>query len=283
MSHDLAAETAVVRDAEQPSLYRSRITDDWSYLSPSGGVLMTVALRAIAAEIGDDSYQPLSATALFCAVVPSGALRTQVTLLRRGKAAIQARAALSHEGAAELGLEVVATFARSREVFDVMGATMPDVPLPAEAHEFREQSRRPGGGGYPFFDGVEMRLARGERWWEPGFVGGEARFARWMRYIVPQRTASGRLDPLALPPLADTMPPALVQKLGPTAPWFVAPSFDLTVHFLDPTERDYLLVSAYCRRARAGSATAEVEIWDDEGRLVAFATQTMMLRVPRIG
>ena len=31
-------------------------------------------------------------------------------------------------------------------------------------------------------------------------------------------------------------------------------------------------------RARGGYASADCEIWDDQGQLVAFATQTMILR-----
>ena len=43
----------------------------------------------------------------------------------------------------------------------------------------------------------------------------------------------GRLDPLALIVLADTMPGAVGEKVGRNdRPWF-APSVDLTVHVLD--------------------------------------------------
>jgi hypothetical protein len=69
---------------------------------------------------------------------------------------------------------------------------------------------------------------------------------RWFRYLVPQATADGRLDPLALPPIADTIPPALFQKLGPDGPPFHAPSLDLTVHFLEDTTA--VLVVATNRR-----------------------------------
>jgi hypothetical protein len=61
--------------------------------------------------------------------------------------------------------------------------------------------------------------------WAPG----PARIARWFRYRVPQ-LPDGRFDPLAIPPIADTMPPALIQKLA-GAPALLAPSLDLTVHF----------------------------------------------------
>jgi acyl-CoA thioesterase len=74
------------------------------------------------------------------------------------------------------------------------------------------------------------------------------------------------------------MPPALIQKLGPNHPPFFAPSLDLTVHFLEPTTSQWLLTSVHARWARAGYASADVEIWDDQRRLIAFATQTMLIR-----
>lgn len=282
MPTDLGRDTAVSPVAGEPGHFVAELPDAWSYFHPSGGVLLTLALRAAAATLGDATLRPVSATALFCSAVPAGRVSLRVTTLRRGNATAQLRIALFHGASGELGLEVSTTFARERQVFDVRGATPPKVPGPEHAPTFVEKSRRPGGGSYPFFEQVEMRLAEGKLWWEPDFAPGPARFARWMRYLVPQLGADGLLDPLALPPLVDTMPPALAQALDRDAPWFVAPSLDLTVHFLDPTPRPWLLVAAYLRRARAGYASAEAELWDDEGRLVAYGTQTMMLRIPKV-
>jgi acyl-CoA thioesterase len=267
---DLAKDTAVRALGE--GAYAADLPHDWSFIAPSGGVLMTAALRAMAAEIGDPAYKPISANTLFCSPVPAGALAIKVEILRRGNAAVQARAALSSLSANEAGLEVSATFGRDRKGFEVLGATPPAVPRPDASRTFEEPF------GFAFLANFDQRLALGNMWWEQGWTAGEARFARWLRYRTPQRLADGTLDPLAIPPIADTMPPALRQKLGPDAPFFQAPSLDLTVHFLDPTPREWLLVSCFARRARAGIASAEAEIWDEDGRLVAFATQTMMLR-----
>jgi len=84
---------------------------------------------------------------------------------------------------------------------------------------------------------------------------------------------------LLLPPIIDLMPGAVVLKLGPGHERFLAPSLDLTVHFLDHTSADWLLMAVYAPRARAGYATARVDVFDGPaGRLVATATQMMMLR-----
>ncbi|MCC6559023.1 MAG: thioesterase family protein [Polyangiaceae bacterium] len=278
MSADLALDTAVQPIAGSPGRYAANITGAWIYRLPSGGVLMTVALRAIEAEIGDASFRPVSATATFCSPVPVGPAECRVDVLRRGNAAIQARSALSPAGGA-LGLEVCATFARDREGPELRAVRPPDVPSPAAAPGFVELSRRTGHPRWPFFSNFESRLARGQRFWEPGaWTRDEARFDRWLRYLVPQRRADGALDPLALPPIADTMPPALTVGLGPEVPPLHAPSLDLTVHFLDPVRAEWLLVSSRARHARAGYASAEVEIWSEDGRLAAYGTQTMFLR-----
>ena len=41
---------------------------------------------------------------------------------------------------------------------------------------------------------------------------------------------------------------------------------------------EWILTAVHAPRARAGYATASAEIWDDRGRLIATATQTMLLR-----
>ncbi len=279
---DLAADTAVRSLEASPGWYVADLPPNWDYRTPSGGVLMTVALRAMQAELRDPELRICSATTLFCSPVPAGPLEIQVAVLRHGGAAAQVRAALSSTLAPGPGLEVSATFARRREGFDFTDAQPPDVPTPDAAQELSETvpfaKVRP-----PFFENLDSRLALGDDWWQGPWQGGEARYARWLRYRVPQRLDGGLLDPLALCPLADTMPPAVVQKLGPGFKPFVAPSLDLTVHFLDDTPREWLLVVAHCRRATKGYATADVEIWDDEKRLLAFGTQVMIFRRPPAG
>jgi acyl-CoA thioesterase len=274
---DLAADTAVTHLAAAPGWYTANLPAAWNFLTPSGGVLMTIAMRAMQAELDDPDLRPQSANTHFCSPVPAGPLEVRVEVLRHGNVVAQVRAQLSSTTMPGPGLEVSATFGRERPGIDVIDATPPVVPGPTEAAPIDLRGTNvlfvP-----PFFENFDNRLALGHRWWEPGWVAGAARIARWFRYRAPQRLADGRLDPMALPPIADTMPPALFQKLGPTHPPFHAPSLDLTVHFLEDTTAEWLLTDVRVRRARAGYATADADIWDDRGRLVAVATQMMMLR-----
>lgn len=278
MPADLAAETAV--EAVAPGLYRAGLTPAWSFRSPSGGVLLTVALRAIRAELGDDGLKPRSATALFASTVPVGPAEVRVMSVRRGNVAAQVRATLVSAVDDGPGMEVVATFSRDRDGFEFSDCDPPLVPPPDRAPLLGAAVPFSARARPPFFDNFECRLAAGSDWYAGEWVPGPARFARWFRYLVAQRTDGGLLDRLALPPLADTMPPSVVEKLGPGFPRFVAPSLDLTVHFIDDTDRDWLLVSAHTKRAHAGYASAEIEIFDDTGRLLACGSQVMMFRNP---
>jgi len=277
-TRDLAADTAVTRLRVAPGWYTANVPPAWNFRTPSGGVLMTVAMRAMREELGDPNLRPISANTHFCSPVPAGPLEVRVEVLRHGGAAAQVRAQLSSTSMPGPGLEVSATFGRDRDGADLIDTAPPDVLPPDEAPDMDVQvgtvpRQRPA-----FFANFDTRLVVGAPWWETDWEAGPARLARWFRYKVPQQLDDGRLDPFALPPIADTMPPALIQKLGPGHAPFHAPSLDLTVHFLEDTSAEWLLVNVHARRARAGYATASAEIWDDRHRLLAFATQTMMLR-----
>jgi acyl-CoA thioesterase len=281
---DLAADTAVTRLRVAPGWYTANVPEHWNFRTPSGGVLMTVAMRAMAEELGDPQLRPISANTHFCSPVPAGPLEIRVEVLRHGGAAAQLRAQLSSTSMPGPGLEVSATFGRDRDGVDVIDTEPPDVLPPDEAPDVDELVGTSGRLRPAFFSNFDNRLVLGAPWWKTDWEAGPARLARWFRYKVPQRRPDGTLDPFALPPIADTMPPALIQKLGPKHEPFHAPSLDLTVHFLEDTDAEWLLVSVHARRARAGYATASAEIWDDRRRLLAFATQTMILRsVPEGG
>lgn len=274
---NLADDTAVTRLRAAPGWYIADLPDRWSFVTPQGGVLMAVAMRAMVHELGDSELSPVSANTVFCSPVPHGPLEIRVEVLRRGNAAAQLRAALSSTALPGPGLEVTATFARERSGPEVLDARFPDVPDPDDAEDIRIDEPHNPHWRWSFFDNFDLRLAIGNAWWRDDWSPDEARHGRWFRFRVPQ-TVGGTLDPLALCVLADTMPAALIQKMGPGGPRFRAPSLDLTVHFLEPTDSEWFLVTSHVRRARAGYATADVEIWSEARDLIAYGAQMMILR-----
>lgn len=272
---DLAADTAITRLDVAPGWYTADLCEAWNFRTPSGGALMTVAMRAMQTELGDPDLRPLSAHTHFCSPVPAGPLEIRVEVLRHGGAAAQVRAQLCSTTMPGPGLEVSATFGRERKGLDFLDVTPPPVKQPEELAPIDSM----GVASPPFFLNLETRIAIGHAWWgSDEWEPGRARMARWFRYRIPQHLPDGRFDPLAIPPIADTMPPALIQKLGPKREPFFAPSLDLTLHFLEDTTSQWLLTDVHVRRARGGYASAQSEIWDQNGRLVVVAVQMMMLR-----
>jgi acyl-CoA thioesterase len=277
MPADLAVDTAMRADPSTPGRYQVTLPDHWDFLMPSGGVVMTCALRAAAAELGDPALRFASASTIFCTPIKNGPLVADTFVLRRGGSTAQIRVAL-RDGSGEPGLELLATFMRERKGPDVRGVAFPRVRSLADALPVEDSAPNNPFSRLRFHQQVEYRIAEGERFWQAPPVAGPARYARWVRYRIPQRDAAGRLDRLALMPLIDMMPVALHRAIGPGSYRFFAPSLDLTTYVIDDTTREWLLAAVTARRAKAGWAIAETDVWDDEGRYLAHGAQAMFLR-----
>ncbi len=282
MAADLAQDTAVRADPDVPGRYHVTLPASWDFLLPSGGVAMTCALRAAEAHLAEPPLRLASATTIFTTPINPGELVADVHVIRRGRSATQVRVALTHRRAQaneDSGLELLATFLRDRKGPEVQGSALPAwaKPLAASLLVDDDLPHNPHT-RFAFFQQVETRLAAGSASWKPDFVAGPARFARWFRYRSPQRDADGNLDRLALPPLIDTMPAALHRAIGPGPFRFFAPSLDLTTYVIDDTRREWLLVASTMRRAHAGWAIADCEVWDDEGRFIAYGSQAMYIQ-----
>jgi acyl-CoA thioesterase len=280
MSADLAADTRA-RAGDRPGRFHITLPDHWDYLLPSGGVVMTAALRAAAAELAEPELRLASATTIFSSPVHAGELVADVRVIRRGRSTAQLHVTLAHaQGTAnEDGpVELLATFARDRRGPDVVCAAPP-----AWARSLADSSPVEDGADknphtrFRFYHQYDCKLADGPAFWRPDFEAGPPRYARWLRYRTPQRDAAGNLDRLALPPVIDTMPTALHRAIGPGEYRFYAPSLDLTTYTVDDTKREWLLIAVTMKRARAGWGVADTEVWDDEGRFLAFGTQAMYL------
>jgi acyl-CoA thioesterase len=250
--------------------YEIELDGAWSFALPSGGVLTSLALAAMTAELADADYRPISTTAIFASAVAEGAVVIQVTVLRRGKAACQLRAAVLNPAGGP-GLEVTATYARPQPGPRFIGASFPAVPAPDDSPDVSAAHAR-----WPFFRQLDVRLAAGPPIWDPTYEVGPPRLARWLRYRSPPRTA-GLLDRLAVPPVVDLMPGAIMAHLGPASRLY-APSLDLTVHFVAETADEWLLVDSFARAVFDGFAACDVHLWSETGELVAYATQTMILK-----
>ncbi|HET6916425.1 MAG TPA: thioesterase family protein [Acidimicrobiales bacterium] len=257
--------------------YRASLSHDWDLVPlPQGGIVASFALRAAAAEVHDESQQLRTCTTVFAGQVSAGDLEVDIQVLRRGRSATQLSATVRNAGAAA-GATVLAVFGGPRRGPDFVEAVPPKVPAPLDCRSYRDPV--PDGvvmpDPFPFWSRVEGRGAMGHAPWED-YEPESSDVATWLRFDDPPLLEDGSLDPLAVLTLADRMPGCIGERIGRSGdPWF-APSADLTVHFFAPLRTEWLLVHDRARWAGDGWASAESTLWDEEGGLVAYATQMML-------
>jgi acyl-CoA thioesterase len=213
---------------------------------------------------------------VFAGQVSAGRLQIDVKVLRSGRSASQVLATVTNEGS-EAGATVLAVFGGRRQGPTFVDVVPPEVPLPADCPSYRDPPP-PGVEPFeplPFWTRVEGRAALGHPPWEE-FESTGSDVATWLRFDDPPLQPDGSLDPLGLLTLADRMPGCIDERLGHGGPRWFAPSADLTVHLLEPVRTEWVLAHDRARWADDGWASAESTLWDQDGRLVAYATQMMV-------
>jgi len=255
--------------------YRGFVDESWNLRPlPQGGVVTAAALRAMEAELADGTQRLRTMHTLFVGQVAHGELEIAVEVLRRGRSMSHLRAHVRNPGTST-GHIVTAVFGATRDGFEFTELRRPDVPPPDDCPSYRDPPPpdAPVFVPMPFWElRVEGRAALGVPPWEV-VEHRTAEQATWHRLDdTPWIDDGSRVDPLAVVMLADTMPGAIGQRLGPTdRPWF-GPSVDLTVHLLGDCRSPWLLAHNTARWAGDGYASVDMAIWDGD-TLVAYATQ----------
>ncbi|WP_426571696.1 thioesterase family protein [Aquihabitans sp. McL0605] len=266
--------------------YRATIGDEWVLVMvPQGGIVSAVAARAMAVELGTD--QPLrSIHGVFVRPVPSGPIEAHVTVLRRGRSVSQARVDICAADG-EVGYSAVGVFGGDRTGFSFTELAYPDeVPDPDDCPSFRDPPPPEAGdewlrvdGPLPFWAEVlDGRGGIGHAPWDDT-PRGAAEVANWFKFDDTPVLADGLMDPLALLVMADVMPGAVFEKLGPRESGWFAPSVDLSLHLFGHATPGWILAHAKAHLAGDGYASAEMALWDPRGAdgptLVAWAAQQM--------
>lgn len=264
--------------------YVAHLDERWNLRPlPQGGIISAIAVRAMEIELAHDEQTPRTLHTTFAAQVAHGPLEIEVEVLRPGRSMSQLRAEVRNQ-ATQRGHLTTCVFGAPRTGFDFTDLRPPDeIPDPAGCPSFRD----PQPEGTPAFEPmafwtqlVEGRSVLGHAPWDD-YEPDRAERVMWYRFD-DDPVVDGRLDPLALIVLADTMPGAVGEKVGRSdRPWF-APSIDLTVHFLDQCRSSWVLAHNRARFAGDGYTSADMALWDcgDDGqstpRLVAYATQMFL-------
>ena len=277
-------ETVNVRSAGERR-YLAELGERWNLRPlPQGGIITAIAVRAMEMELAHDEQTPRTLHTTFAAQVTHGSLEVDVEVLRAGRSMSQVRAEVRNAGAAR-GHLTTCVFGATRVGFDFTDLRPPDeIPDPLSCRSFRD----PPPPGVPVFEPmpfwaelVEGRPVLGHAPWDD-YVPDRAERAMWYRFEDPPMLDDGRLDPLALIVLADTMPGAVGEIVGRSDRAWFAPSVDLTVHLLDDCRSSWVLAHNRARFAGDGYASSDMALWDcgEDGaatpRLVAYATQLFL-------
>ena len=251
---------------------------------PQGGIVTATAVRAMEAELAHDEQRPRTLHTTYAAQVAHGPLELDVEILRQGRSMSHARAEVRNLGAPR-GHLTTCVFGATREGFAFTDLTPPaDRPHPDGCPSFRDP---PPADVAPFepmpfwTDLVEGRSVYGHPGWEQ-YVPDRAERIVWYRFDEVPMLDDGRLDPLALIVLADTMPGAVGERVGPSERMWFAPSVDLTVHLLDDCRSPWVLAHNRARYAGDGYASVDMALWDcgeactSAPQLVAYATQLFL-------
>jgi acyl-CoA thioesterase len=286
MGSSFAATTTVVPAGG--GRYRARIAEAWNLQPlPQGGIVTATAARAMEVELGHDEQRLRALHTMFVGQVGHGDVDIDVEMLRQGRSMSHLRAHATNPGSPP-GHVTTAVFGAPRRGFSFTDALPPDVPPPMQCDSYRDPPPPGVELGFrrlPFWEEIlQGRNALGHPPWV-AYEPGRAERATWHRFDDPPMLADGRVDPLSLVVMADTMPGAVSEKVGSHQQWF-APSVDLTVHLLDDCRSTWVLAHNRARFAGDGYASAEMFLWDrgedgtDDGRLVAYATQVFLFRFP---
>lgn len=270
----------VVVERVRPGAFRAHLDHGWDLIPlPQGGIVTAFALRAATEEVELPTASLRSSTTVFAGQVVPGELAIEVTVLRRGRSAVQV-AATVRNAEAEAGATVVAVFGAPRRGPSFVDVRPPVVPAPLLCPRYEESmpEELAALGTPPFWTRVEVRRALGHAPWDV-YVPTTSDAASWLRFEEPPVLPDGSLDPLGVLTLADRMPGSVSEKVGPDGPRWYAPSADLTVHLLEPLRTEWVLAHDRARWADGGWASAETTLWDERGTIVAYATQMMLFTV----
>ena len=269
-----------------PGRFEADIGEVWNLRPlPQGGIVTALALRAMGATLADPSQRLRTLHTAYVAQVADGPVSIDVELLRRGRSMSHLRAEVANADA-QRGHVTTAIFGSTRPGFAFTDLEPPaDVPLPSDCPSFRDPPP-PGVEPHPpmpFWDErVEGRPVIGHPPWDRDYVPDRAERAMWYRFDEPPFLDDGTIDPLAIVVIADTMPGAVGEKIGPQDRMWFAPSVDLTVHLLDECRSPWVLAHNRARHAGDGYASADMALWDygpdcaAEPRLIAYATQLFL-------
>ena len=259
---ELDRSVASTRTSE--GIHAVTVTEEWNTPNgtPNGGYVLALVLHAVAEE--SPLPDPLTASISYFRPPVAGPAQVDVTTLRIGRRVATFEAILS-QGDRPMAHAVV-----SFHDADAAGSTQhasyerPAYPDPDDCIDV--MAAVPAG-TVPILDRFDYRHES-----LPGWTHGEPTGDTSATYWA--RPKDGRpIDALASAVLVDAYPP-VTAEIGQ----LLSATIQLTIHFRRRPSTGWVLAHVVTRHVIDGYHDEDVELWDEDGRLVAESRQLAILR-----
>lgn len=243
--------------------HRVRVTADWNTANntPNGGYVLGLMLNAVLQE----SQHPdaLSISITYFRPASPGEADVSVREVRVGRRVSTYDAVLTQDGR-EIAHAVVSTHDwEAAGTVEHTPHAAPEVPKPDDCHDVGPLIPT---GMVPILDRYSYRAPEPPGWLT-GKPTGTTESICWIR------TADERpVDALLAGAMVDAFPP-VTAEIGHLA----SATIQLTVHFRRRPETVWALGHVVTRHVIAGYHDEDVELWDEQGRLVAQSRQLAIL------
>ncbi|MGA9101445.1 acyl-CoA thioesterase [Aeromicrobium sp.] len=252
---------ATTRTAE--GIHAVTITDDWNTPNgtANGGYVLGLVLRAIAQE--SPLHDPLTVSISYFRPPAVGDATVDVTALRIGKRVATFEAVLTQDH--KPVVHAVASFHDADATGDLEHLSpAPDYPRPDDCIDVMSAVPM---GTVPILDRFDYRHESVPGWMaeEPS---GDTSATFWVRF------KDGRpVDAIAAAVLVDAYPP-VTAEIGQLK----SATVQMTVHFRRRPVTGWVLAHVATRHVIDGYHDEDVELWDEDGRLIAQSRQLAILR-----
>lgn len=264
--------------------YTALIPEAWRVMYAFGGTTMATSVRAAVDHLDRPDLDLVAADATFCAAIPCGPLALQVEVLRNGRNGAQALVRCwglepGDDGRGDPGNDLVVAVVLGRRTptpLSFEGSRAPEVPGPMEC-PVRETTGDSPFSRIPYHHQTDFRIAMGNLRWGEEVDPGEPEAASWFRFERSPMT-SGVWDPAVLAVPGDILGPAVHAGIGGRSGFFFVISLQIGLTFIDDVRSEWVLQHSRALSAANGFASGTAELYDEDRRLVAVATQTALLR-----
>lgn len=268
-----------LQHTDASGVFTTVVDDSWGIAKAiNGGVLMSIAARALEVRAADEGLQPhvVALSSVFLSRSTPGTLRVETELLRRGRgvSAAEVRITQDEDGATVDRFRALLTLsdlaAHAEPV--LLQPSPPPMPAPQECVGTPDTARLRGETEVPLAEHIEQRLDPATAGWARGEPSGQGEIRGWFRFLDDRA-----VQPADLYFVLDCFPPVAFD-LGLMG-W--APTLSFTGYTRGIPAPGWIQVRMRTSTAIGGLIEEDVELWDSTGQLVAQSRQLAGIRPPK--